>query len=94
LVSVATQPMRGGQLFLVVEQQAILAAADQQVQFDAQLGQQPVGALELAHLGRRDQPGLGQCLPVVADAGRARHPLDHLQVAEPPGLSLQLGSRL
>jgi hypothetical protein len=35
----------------VVEQQAVFAAAGQQVQFDAQFGEQRVGAFELADLG-------------------------------------------
>jgi hypothetical protein len=35
----------------VVEQQAVFAPAGEQVQFDAQFGEEAVGAFELAYLG-------------------------------------------
>jgi FPC/CPF motif-containing protein YcgG len=78
---------------LVVEQQAILAAAEHQVQADAQVAQVFLAAL---------RPG--PCLPgndavfsssaQVAVAGRLGNPENDLQVAQAARRSLQLGSRL
>ena len=75
----------------MVEQQAVLAAAGQQVQLDAQLGEQRVDTFELADFRGCDQPGFCQCRPVVADAGGTRHPLDHLQIAKAAGTFLAVG---
>jgi hypothetical protein len=54
--------------------------------------EQPLVALQLLDLERRDQPVRGERRPVLAEAGGACDPDHDLQVAQAAGLSLQFGS--
>jgi hypothetical protein len=77
-----------GELFLVVEQQAVFAASGEMVQADAHMLQE---ALQLAQFGGffvGDQAVPGQVAPVGANARRAADPADDLQVPKPPGAFL------
>ncbi|CUK07277.1 Uncharacterised protein [Achromobacter sp. 2789STDY5608615] len=80
-----------GQGRLQVEQHAVFAAPGQQVQLDAQALEGLFGLAQVARLGRGQQACLRHRAPVLAEAGRARHPQDHLQVAQAAGRFLAIG---
>jgi hypothetical protein len=94
LVSVGPMPMRHGQLFLVVEQQAVFAPAGEQVQFDAQFGEEASARSNWRTSDAVISPARAsdfQSSPMPA--ARATHWIA-CRSRPPPGLSLQLGSRL
>ena len=61
-----------GELFLVVEEQAVLGAAGELMQADADVLQEALDRAQLAGLAAGDQAVAGEVAPVVAEPGRAR----------------------
>ncbi len=76
---------------LQVEDQAVLAPPGDQVQVRADQPQLRLVALQLPDLERREQAVRGHLAPAPAQAGRARDPDQHLQVAQAAGALLAVG---
>ena len=76
---------------LAVEHQAVFAAPGQQVQPGANQAQKLLVARQLAHLARRGHARVRQRRPACAQAGGARRPAQHVQIAQPAGRLLAIG---
>ena len=75
----------------MVEEQAVLGAAGELMQADADVLQEALDRAQLAGLAAGDQAVAGEVAPVVAEAGGACDPAQHLQVAQPAGALLAVG---
>lgn len=79
---------------MIVEQDAVLAPADEQVQMHAQALQEQFASLEAESLALGDETVLFEIAPAVAVSAAWAIQRIVCRSRSPPGLSLQLGSRL
>ena len=91
VVAVAEAPR---QLGLVVEEQAVLAPAREQVQADADAPQQRLALGELAVLALGEEAVGDQLVQVPGAVVALGHPADHLDVAQPARALLDVGLEL
>jgi len=80
-----------GELFLVVEEQAVLRAPGEMMQADADVLQEALDRAQFAGFAAGDEAVAGEVAPAVAKPGRACDPAQHLQVAQPAGALLAVG---
>jgi hypothetical protein len=76
---------------LVIEEEAIFASVDVQVQTGSQTLQETHAALQLLLLRRGDETVLGQIFPGISIACGAGNPQDRLQIAQTPRCLLAVG---
>ena len=81
----------GGQRVLVIEQQAVLAASDHQVQADAQVAQVLLAALHVLQFLGGQEAIFFEIGPGRTEAGGARDPEDDLEIAQAARRFLEIG---
>src|SRR6185437_14625800 len=85
------KPELGRERALQVEYQAILAAAREEVQSSAKVGDRPFLLRNGARFGARHQAVSRELAPRTAELRRARNPDDRLQIAQAAGTLLDVG---